>query len=85
MYSIDSLSKQFVRNVVGAALAALIIAVVAMWVHIVKLNTKIEEAAARVAEIERRCGEEKDRLRQEQIKILNLSSERWEKFLKNKK
>ena len=91
MYSIDSLSKQFVRNVVGAALALLVLTVGALLAHIVKqnaqiaaLNIRIEAAVAVVSETERRCAEEKDRLRQEQISFIKATSDRVEKLLKRK-
>ena len=84
MYSIGSLSKEFVRNVVGATMAMLAMAVVFLWRENNNLQIREREKHGLIADIERRCAEEKDALRREQLQFIRESLERLQAIEKNK-
>lgn len=57
MFSIESLSKPFVRNVVAASMALLVIAVVGLWYQLLKAQARIDELGDEKVTLVRACGE----------------------------
>lgn len=80
MYSISSLSKEFVRNTVGASLALLCIAVSVLFWENTSLQDDIRDCHGSQAETERRCAAEKDSLRREQLRFIQTSLERLQRL-----
>ncbi len=86
MYSIASLSKEFVRNTVAAALSLLVASVVYLSRANERLHDKVqsvrEQLGAEIVTIERRCALEKDALRIEQLAAIRDALERQEQIEK---
>lgn len=57
MFSLESLSKPFVRNVVAASMAFLVIAVVGLWYELLKAQARIEKLGEEKVSLVRACGE----------------------------